>query len=177
MRTSFFLFLFVLAALPAAAQDEITRFLFTNIHVFDGVNEQRIENANVLVEGNRIVAVSTEALDPAGARIIDGGGRTMIPGLIDSHQHVMLTPATEPNRAMLYGSIYDTAYNAVPQARKMLDMGITSIRDLGGPSIELGRAIDAGHIPGPRILSAGHFIGATSGHGDFAGQRRIGPSQ
>lgn len=162
---------------PVSAQEESSRILFINVHVFDGVNEQRIENANVLVEGQRIAAISTEALDAAGARIIDGDGRTMIPGLIDSHQHVMLASATEPYRAMLYGSIYETAYNAIPQARKMLDMGITSIRDLGGPSIELGRAIDAGYVAGPRILSAGHFVGATSGHGDFAGQRRIGPSE
>lgn len=109
--------------------------------------------------------------------VIDGKGRTMIPGLSDSHQHVMLAQKTNPKEAMLYGSTYTTAYEAIPQAQIMLNMGITAIRDCGGPSIELGRTIDAGYFPGPRILSSGHFIGATAGHGDHAGYRRIGPSE
>lgn len=89
----------------------------------------------------------------------------------------MATETTNPVAAMLYESIYLNAYKAIPQGRKLLNQGITAIRDLGGPSIELGQAIDAGYFEGPRIISTGHFIGATSGHGDFAGQRRIGPSE
>ncbi|NJN05393.1 MAG: amidohydrolase family protein, partial [Rhodobacteraceae bacterium] len=63
--------------------------LFTNVNVFDGVNEKLIQNANVVVTGNKITAVSTEPLAVAGGRVIDGGGRTLMPGLIDSHWHTM----------------------------------------------------------------------------------------
>ena len=65
--------------------------LFTNVHVFDGVNEERIENANVVVQDNLIVQVSDEPLAVANARIIDGGGRTLMPGLIDAHVHMVVT--------------------------------------------------------------------------------------
>ena len=69
--------------LPAAAQDASGPILFTNVNVFDGVNEALIKNANVVVTGNKITAVSTEPLAIAGGTVIDGGGRTMMPGLTD----------------------------------------------------------------------------------------------
>ena len=81
----------------AAAQEEaLERTLFTNVHVFDGVNEQRILNANVLVEGDLIREVSTGAIRAEGATVIDGGGRTLMPGLIDAHWHVMFSEPTFP---------------------------------------------------------------------------------
>ena len=71
----------VSVALPAVAQDASGPILFTNVNVFDGVNEALIKKANVVVTGNKITAVSTEPLAVAGGRVIDGGGRTMMPGL------------------------------------------------------------------------------------------------
>lgn len=72
----------------AMAQDDVPKqTLFTNVHVFDGVNEKQVENANVLVEGNLIKKVSTEPIEVDGATVIDGGGRTLMPGLIDVHWH------------------------------------------------------------------------------------------
>ena len=68
----------------ALAQDG-TPILFTNVNLFDGTSETLIEDANVVVTGNKITAISTEDLVVAGGRVIDGGGRTMIPGLIDVH--------------------------------------------------------------------------------------------
>ncbi len=151
--------------------------MISNVNIFDGVNEKLIENASVLVEGQFIAAVPREPIDAPNAMPIDGGGRTLMPGMSDSHQHIAVTSDTKPSPAMLYESIYTNAYKAIPQALKLMDQGFTAIRDMGGPTIELGQAIDAGHFQGPRIMSPGHFIGATSGHGDFAGQRRIGPSE
>jgi predicted amidohydrolase YtcJ len=82
---------------PAQAQDqEEPQTLFTNVHVFDGVNEQRIENASVLVEGNLIKAVSTDAIDAPNATVIDGEGRTLTPGFIELHAHLMLMGPTLP---------------------------------------------------------------------------------
>ncbi len=102
--------------------------------------------------------------------VIDGKGGYLIPGLIDSHQHIMLSKGTSPQDIMSNQLPYTAAYNAIPQGMIMLKMGITTIRDIGGPSVELGRAIDAGHVDGPRIYSAHGMISCTSGHGDWGGQ-------
>ena len=84
-------------AWPAAAQDEKPpQTLFTNVHVFDGTSEQRIENASVLVEGNMIKTVSTEAIDAPDATVIDGEGRTLTPGFIENHAHLMMLPGPDP---------------------------------------------------------------------------------
>ena len=102
--------------------------------------------------------------------VIDGKGGYLIPGLIDSHQHVMLSKNTGPQDIINNQMPYTPAYNAIPQGKIMLMMGVTTIRDTGGPSIELGKAIDAGYVDGPRIYSAGPAVSCTSGHGDFGGQ-------
>ncbi|WP_171126933.1 MULTISPECIES: hypothetical protein [unclassified Ruegeria] len=80
-----------LLSAPTFAQEVSFPILFTNVHVFDGVNAERIENANVVVVDNLIAEVSSEPLAVANAKIIDGGGRTLIPGLIDAHVHMAIT--------------------------------------------------------------------------------------
>lgn len=102
--------------------------------------------------------------------VIDGKGGYLIPGIIDSHQHIMLSKGTGPNDIMNQALPLKVAYDAVPQGKIMLMMGVTTIRDTGGPSVELGRAIDAGQVDGPRIYSCGPAVSCTSGHGDFGGQ-------
>ena len=73
----------------ASAQDDtLPQTLFTNVHVFDGVSEERVENASVLVEGNLILAVSSDAIDAPQATVVDGGGRTLMPGMIEGHVHM-----------------------------------------------------------------------------------------
>ena len=145
------------------------------MHIFDGVNASRIENSNVLVEDQFIAAVSREPIVAPNAMPIDVVGRTLTPGLIAPHRHIMAMETTNPVAAMLYESNCLNACKAITQGRKLLDQGTTAIRDVSGPSLELGQAIDAGYFDGPRIISTGHFIGETSGHRVFAGQRRIGP--
>ena len=76
-------------ALPAAAQEPSGPILFTNVNVFDGVNADLIKNVNVVVTGNKITSVSKEPLAVAGGTVIDGGGRTLMPGLTDCHWHNM----------------------------------------------------------------------------------------
>jgi imidazolonepropionase-like amidohydrolase len=151
---------------PAAAQDgEMPRTLFTDVNVFDGVHEARIEGANVLVEGNLIAAVSTEPIEAEGATVIDGGGRTLMPGLIDAHWHTLLVRPTaeqavfaDPGLIAILGSL---------EAEATLMRGFTTVRDLGGPAFGLKLAIDGGLIPGPRIYPSGALITTTGGHGDF----------
>jgi imidazolonepropionase-like amidohydrolase len=99
--------------------------------------------------------------------VIDGKGGYLIPGLMDSHQHVMMSPTSGPPQFINEKSPYLLAYESVPHVKKMLMKGLTTVRDVGGPALDLAKAIDAGLIDGPRIVSAGAFISCTSGHGDF----------
>jgi imidazolonepropionase-like amidohydrolase len=147
------------------------RVLFTNVHVFDGVNEARVENANVLVEGNMITAVSADPIAADGATVIDGGGRTLMPGLIDAHWHVMYVRL--PLETLVNGDMIEAAARAVPGAEAVLMRGFTTVRDMGGPAESLKKIIDAGVIPGPRILPSGPGISQTSGHFDYRDYQAI----
>jgi imidazolonepropionase-like amidohydrolase len=159
----------------AIAQETPAQTLFTNVHVFDGVNEKRIENANVLVEGNLIKTVSTKAIDAPQATVLDGGGRTLMPGLHDMHTHISISrPVAGDNRTdmtpFLVGAV------AAARAEGMLMNGFTTIRDIGGPAKYIQRAIDAGVVIGPRVLPTEAFITQTSGHGDFRNRTDPNPN-
>ncbi len=154
----------LLSSTHAFAQEESFPILFTNVHVFDGVNEERIENANVLVVDNLIAEVSAEPLAVANARIIDGGGRTLMPGLIDAHVHMAITEPIADLRDN-FDWMYWGATSTV-EAEKMLLRGFTSVRDAGGPAMGLQKAIDRGKAVGPRIYPSGPVISQTSGHGE-----------
>ena len=139
--------------------------LITNVHVFDGKNEKRLMNASVLVEGKLIKEVSTGPVKADGATVIDGGGRTLMPGMIDGHAHVMINDDFGPVERDL--DLTDISYNSVIVAERFLMDGFTAVRDMGGPAFGLARAINSGRIVGPRIYPSGGFISQTSGHGDF----------
>ena len=116
----------------SSAQNEPAKILFTNVHVFDGVNETRLENANVLIVGNVIAEVSGEAISSADAEVIDGGGRTLMPGLIDSHTHLYATSVFQ-TFAQLQASKWDQiGIMANENARDYLYDGYTTVRDTGG---------------------------------------------
>ncbi len=164
--------LFLLGASSAAAQDEPPMpILFTNVHVFDGVHEQRIENANVVVTGNRITAISAEPLAVANGRIIDGGGRTLMPGMIDAHWHSLF--ATVPQSVLLTADVAYMNFHAAKANEAALLRGFTSVRDVGGNVFGLKRATDEGTLVGPRIYPSGSYISQTSGHGDFRGPNDV----
>jgi len=145
--------------------------LFTNVNVFDGVNEKLIESANVVVTGNLISAVSTEPLAVAGGRVIDGGGRTLMPGLIDAHWHTMFNFSPISNTL---GSSFGYLNIAAAKASgDTLMRGFTTVRDVGGNSFGVKRAIDEGLAAGPRIYPSGAYISQTAGHGDFRGPNDV----
>ena len=105
-----------------AAQDAAPQTLFTNVHVFDGINEARIENASVLIEGNLIMQVSTDPIDAPDAKVIDGGGRTLMPGLIDSHSHINMNG--DGGLVAMAGTRWDEiASRSVAQAQEWLADG------------------------------------------------------
>lgn len=157
-----------LAFSAASAQSQsVSAILFQNVRIFNGTDKLSAP-ANVLVKGNTIARIST-ALIPVdrggGTVIIDGGGRTLMPGLIDAHAHIMFGGI--PQATALTADIGYVHQIAGREAQRMLMRGFTSIRDLGGPSFGLKRAIDEGVIAGPRIYPSGAFISQTSGHSDF----------
>jgi imidazolonepropionase-like amidohydrolase len=142
--------------------------VFQNVRVFDGKGSQLSGPSYVLVRGNRIERISSTpiATDPrADTVLIDGGGRTLMPGLIDMHWHAMLVRPT-PAAAMAADIGY-TNLVAGAEAMDTLLRGFTTVRDLGGPTFGLKRAIDEGIVAGPRIFPSGAVITVTSGHGDF----------
>ena len=148
-----------------AGEDAPSRILFQNVHVFDGRRNTRIENTSVLVEDNLIKAISTELRPADGTTVIDGEGRTLMPGLADTHVHTAF--ATLPLPALLdglegYGYIRSTV-----DAKSMLMRGLTVVRDMGGDTFGLKQAIDEGLVDGPRIYPAGAAISQTAGHFDF----------
>ncbi len=157
-------FLAVLAA-PVAAQ-EPAEVLFRNVRVYDGKSQTLTAPTSVLVRGNRIAAIDAAAAPQSGgATIVEGGGRTLMPGLIDAHWHTILIRPT-PEQA-IYGDIGFTTLAAGVEAKATLMRGFTTVRDMGGPSFGLKQAIDAGLVEGPRIWPSGAMITVTSGHGDF----------
>jgi imidazolonepropionase-like amidohydrolase len=126
------------------------------------------EPSNVLVTGNTIEKISTDPISNdrnADVITISGGGRTLMPGLIDAHWHAMLV---RPNPVQALAS--DLGYLnllAGAEATATLMRGFTTIRDMGGGSFGLKRAIDEGLLQGPRIYPSGAMITITGGHGDF----------
>ena len=169
MRCDFRSYLVVLAALSLAAPslaENVT--LFENVRIFDGENERLSEPSNVLVRGNKIEKISAAAIPTdrgANAKIVNGDGHTLMPGLIDMHWHTMLvrpTPTGAISDDVGYANIVAGA-----EAQDTLLRGFTTIRDLGGPAFGLKRAIDEGVVAGPRIYPCGAVITITSGHGDF----------
>jgi imidazolonepropionase-like amidohydrolase len=153
---------------PSAASAGGAVTLFQNVRVFDGKSSTLSGPRNVLVRGNRIERIATGPIPTdrsATTVLIDGGGRTLMPGLIDAHWHTMLVRPTPV--ALLTGNIGHLNLVAGAEATATLMRGFTTVRDMGGPAFGLKRAIDEGTVAGPRIFPSGAIITVTSGHGDF----------
>ena len=163
---------FILPALPALAQNTTAETprstLFTNVRVFDGKGATLSDAINVLVRGNVIEKIAKEPISTdrsASTTIVDGKGRTLMPGLIDAHVH--MTFSTVPLALIFSADPNYTMLRDGKAAGEMLMRGFTSGRDTGGNSFGLKRTIDEGFIPGPRIWPSGAMISQTSGHGDY----------
>jgi imidazolonepropionase-like amidohydrolase len=154
---------------PATAQSTATgTTLFRNVRIFDGTGTALSAPSDVLVRGNRIERISSATTAPdanPGDVVIDGGGRTLMPGMIDAHWHTLLL---RPRFTELL-TVDESYLNVLgaAEATATLMRGFTSVRDMGGGSFGLKRAIDEGVVPGPRIYPSGAMISVTSGHGDF----------
>ena len=152
----------------SAEETLLAKVLFNNVNIFNGTENKLYEGMNVLVEGNVIKSISSKTIKANDqATVIDGAGRTLMPGLIDNHVHLMLNGANlldiEANMTW-----EDLAIGGVAMAKLYLDEGFTTVRDMGGANSGLTRAIKAGTIVGPRVYPSGAFIGGRGGHADFA---------
>ncbi len=143
--------------------------------MFDGRSDRAVENAVVIIEGTRIREAGSGLVIPPEATALDLGDATLLPGFIDSHTHV--TDEASDSWLMdqyegLRRPVAEKAIFAVGYARKTLESGFTTIRDVGSTdSIDIGlrNAINKGLVPGPRMLVAREAIGATGGHCDRTG--------
>jgi imidazolonepropionase-like amidohydrolase len=163
-RSSIALAFLLLTSAMSVAQ-EPSEILFRNVRVFDGKSDSLTSPTSVLIRGNRIAEIGAEVSASSGATIVEGEGRTLMPGLIDAHWHTILIRPT-PEQA-IYGDVGFTNLVAGAEARATLLRGFTTVRDMGGPSFGLKQAIDSGVVEGPRIWPSGAMITVTSGHGDF----------
>ena len=140
--------------------------VISNVNIFDGKTEKLTRGA-VLIENNLIKKVGEITAEEAAAATtkIDGDGRTLMPGLIDGHAHVMINAHFDTVEKNM--DLTDLTLRAVTVMDRFLMDGFTAVRDMGGPAFGLARNIDAGFVRGPRLYPSGGFISQTSGHGDF----------
>jgi imidazolonepropionase-like amidohydrolase len=148
-----------------------TRVAIRAGRLIDGLGGAPVSDAVILIENDRITAVGRGLAIPAGARVIDLSRSTVLPGFIDAHTHVTSQPANYMEDLFRKSPI-DVAVAAHVYARRTLDAGFTTIRDVGAGEfidVALRNAINAGTVPGPRMQVATLTVGSTGGHGDITG--------
>ncbi|MDQ0611648.1 imidazolonepropionase-like amidohydrolase [Variovorax sp. W1I1] len=142
--------------------------LFKNANLLDPLRGELLEGHDILVEGGVVREVSDKPLQSKAARVIDVKGKTVMPGLIDLHVHVI---AVELNlsRQVHMPNVLITL-RSVPMLRGMLRRGFTTVRDAGGAGFAFKQAVDAGLAQGPRLFVSGRALSQTGGHGDMRGR-------
>ena len=137
--------------------------------MLDLITGQMIRDASVVITGDRITAVNPATL-PSGARVMDLGDVTLLPGFIDIHTHLsgeigpttFMEPVTETD--------VDAAYKATRHARTTVMAGFTTVRDFGGDiTVAFGKAVGRGDVVGPRVIPSRNALGITGGHCDVTG--------
>ena len=171
LSTSAFLALGV--ALSASAAEPVT--VVRAARLYDGKADAVVSPGVIVVSDGRIAAAGTSAAVPAGARVVDLGDATLLPGLMDAHTHLSLESSLDWKQDqldLLKKPITEQAIIATEYARRTLMAGFTTVRDVGSSDlidVGLRNAIDSGKVPGPRMLVAVNAIGSRGGHCDSTG--------
>ncbi len=144
--------------------------------IIDGTGKQPTNNGLIVVTDNKITAVGTNINIPSGAKVINLGDATLMPGFIDAHTHIIGRVLGDPEGGNARFRDYDSfgAILAVENAHKTLMSGFTTIRNVGAGKFDdlaIKKAINEGWIVGPRMLTAGHSLGITGGHCDENGYK------
>ena len=142
----------------------MTAFIFADCAVLDGTRNERREHHHVLVEGGHIREVSDRPIKSTSAETIELGGRTLMPGLIDAHVHVLAVDATLARLSDRPVTLL--TLQAAKVLEGMLQRGFTTIRDAAGADGGLAEAVETGLVRGPRIFPSGMALSQTGGHGD-----------
>jgi imidazolonepropionase-like amidohydrolase len=152
---------------PATAADAV---VIQAARLVDGRGGEPLAPAMVLVEGDRIRAVAARLAVPAGARVIDLGDTTLLPGLIDLHTHLTGSADIHWEEALVKSTPPDDAIAGVANARTTLLAGFTTCREMGPNwpyvDVALRNAIERAAVPGPRLLVSGNYVSSTGGAGD-----------
>ena len=141
-------------------------------HLVDVQTGSVRDNPLVIIDGETITEVRYDGQVPAGVNVIDLGGATLLPGLIDCHVHLTGDPSAVQGdyyEAVLKRGSIDEAILSPTYAKRTLDAGFTTVRNLGADDyvdVALRNAINRGDIPGPRMFVSGPPLGATGGHAD-----------
>jgi len=152
-----------LASSPSKA--EVTdKILITDVNIFDGNSEKLAMSMNVLIEGNKIAKIAKTIPADDDMKVIEGGGRTLLPGFIEAHGHLQLNVGALQT---IFATADYLGALALYEAKNTLMRGFTTMRDVGGSVFGIKRAIDEGYFPGPRIYASGPPISMTAGHGDY----------
>lgn len=169
MKINRFLLVLFISLLPLAAVAQPPKVIAIKAgRVLDVRSGQMLNNAFILIEDERITAVGANVTVPAGAEVIDLKAMTLLPGLIDSHTHLTFEPGIG-GVAGLTKSVPRQTLTGAKNARLTLMAGFTTVRNLGAAGYSdtaLRDAINAGDVPGPRIVASGPSLGITGGHCD-----------
>src|SRR5262245_55924263 len=145
-------------------EEPMTQYLFRNVKLLDPAHDELLGGHEVLVEGELVREVSDRPLQAGNATVIDGGGRTLMPGLIDCHVHVFLSELNIRNLEHVPLTLMTA--RAAEAMRAMIDRGFTTVRDTGGADWGIKAAVEGGLLEGPRLFIPGRAIGPTGGHSD-----------
>ena len=142
-----------------------TRQVIRNARLFDSAAGVMRDGSTIVIEGDRVVAVTQEPIDVDDAIVIDAGGSAVLPGLIDAHVHVIASSHDLASLAQSPASLVAAESGAV--MRGMLMRGFTTVRDAAGADHGLQEAVARGLFQGPRLYIAGFPISQTGGHADM----------
>ncbi|GAA1176706.1 metal-dependent hydrolase family protein [Pseudonocardia alaniniphila] len=157
-------------------------FLIRDVTIIDGTGASPVPDQALVVEGRRIAWMGPADQAPVTSpeTVVEGEGRTLLPGLINCHVHLTADGAPDTFAQAAGDSIPKATLRAARSAWATLHSGVTTVRDCGaadGVVVELAKEIERGAVPGPRVQAAGRVITMTGGHGHFIGREADGPDE